>query len=376
MANDKKKKKSSPYGAKRSASSSDKPKKSINPQTIDKVKTGFMTLLSNNAVVKAGRNYTWIVPLLLGILSAVIALIPSFVGSMTTDPGKSFIGTNSYGIENGLVLFTNDLNQANPELEFTVVDKKINVKGMNNDIITYNIADTGDTDTHPTPRYAFEVFYNDPAAEITDNEFVTRITKNCNPYTNTPRADIVDANAEDLYRTNFMVFCKETLIFGKYPRNKSSNGTRITVRYDGVEDGYNFKDMGKLPEGVVVGSLEATNAIRLNWQNFVTKGYESTKVTTAWSTAGIMLGVNVGVILLFGFVIWLMTRGKMNPFRTVKVIEGFKMAGWAALTPSLLSMFGFLLQSYASFIFIFLFGIRIMWMSMRALRPYDTAPRK
>ena len=110
MANDKKKKKSSPYGAKRSATSSSKPKKSVDPQTLDKVKTGFLTLISNNAVVKAGRNYTWIVPLILGLLAAIIALIPSFVTGMIADPGKSFLGTNSYGVENGLALFVEDLN--------------------------------------------------------------------------------------------------------------------------------------------------------------------------------------------------------------------------------------------------------------------------
>ena len=247
---------------------------------------------------------------------------------------------------------------------------------MDNQIRTYNIADPGDSETHPTPRYAFEVFYNNPASEITNDEFIKRITKNCNPYTNTPRADNVDANADDLYRTNFIVFCEDSLTIGKFPRNKTGNGTRISILYDGAENGFNFKDLGKLPEGTIAGTIEATNAIRLNWQNFVTKGYESSKIRNTWTTTGIMFGVNVGVVLLFGFVIWLMTRGKMNPFRTVKVIEGFKMAGWAALTPSILSMFGFLLQSYASFIFIFVFGIRIMWMSMRALRPYDTAPAK
>ena len=375
MSNDKKKKKTSPYGAKRPSVSA-KPKKTVNPATVDKVKTGFMTLISNNAVVKAGRNYGWIAPLILALLAAIIALIPSFVSGMTANAGVSFMATNSYGIENGLTLFTEDLNDEAATMKFTISDKKINVEGFKNEILTYDISDVGDSETHPTSRHAFEVFYNDPAAAISNNDFVARILKNQNPYTNTPRADKIDANSDEIYRTNFVVFSETSITFGKFPRNAKSNGSRITVLYDGEADGFNFKDLGVLPEGVEKGTIEATNAVRANWQEFIRKGYESTKLGNTWSTTGIMFGVNVGVILLFGFVIWLMTRGKFNPFRTVKVIEGFKMAGWAAMAPAILSMLGFLLQAYASFIFIFLFGIRVMWMSMRALRPYETAGTK
>lgn len=66
---------------------SDKPKKSINPQTLDKVKTGFMTLISNNAVVKAGRNYTWIVPLILCIVSDSVTLKNENSGKYETIEG-------------------------------------------------------------------------------------------------------------------------------------------------------------------------------------------------------------------------------------------------------------------------------------------------
>jgi hypothetical protein len=46
------------------------------------------------------------------------------------------------------------------------------------------------------------------------------------------------------------------------------------------------------------------------------------------------------------------------------------MSYWAAFTPAVLACgLGFAFSTYALFIFILFYGMRIMWMSMKNLRP-------
>ncbi|MCR5079032.1 MAG: hypothetical protein K6B65_03820 [Bacilli bacterium] len=356
-----------------------KKKEKMSAETKHNLKVGFGTLISNNCVVEAGRTFHWWIPLLLGILSVILALVPNFVIGLNTDVGNNFIGSNTYGFENGLVQFGDYLEDNKTDVSFIIKNKEMTVTGWESDY-WYSYASeapitSGDDSVvvQPTYTYGFEVFYNDSSVTgISDTDYRTRVLKNCNPITDTQRTNNPDGSTTSTYRTNFIIFNKTNFVYGKFPRNTTTAGSTYIGYYDAVEDGYNLLSLFTLKEGTAWGSRAATDEIRANWKSFFTKSYESTKISSVWSMAGIMFGVNTGVILLFGFVIWLMTRGKMNPFRSVKVVEAFCMAGWAAPSCAILSMIGFALTGYAAFIFIFLYGIRIMWMSMRALRPYDT----
>ena len=53
-----------------------------------------------------------------------------------------------------------------------------------------------------------------------------------------------------------------------------------------------------------------------------------------------------------------------------KFIETMNMSFYLALSPAVLTLiFGFIFPRYASFIFVALMSIRLMWMSMKTLRP-------
>jgi len=68
--------------------------------------------------------------------------------------------------------------------------------------------------------------------------------------------------------------------------------------------------------------------------------------------------------------IFILTRGKRNPFRIYTFWETQKISYWASFTPSLLALiFGFIFTEYAVMIFVMLIGVRIMWMSMKSLKP-------
>ena len=103
----------------------------------------------------------------------------------------------------------------------------------------------------------------------------------------------------------------------------------------------------------------------------MSKAYNSTKITNAWMNTGIFSAVFVGLALVLGLMVFLMTRGKNNPFRIYTFWESQKIAYWASFSPAVLSLLAFIpaLSNYAILMYIFFYGMRVMWMSMRSLRP-------
>ena len=65
-----------------------------------------------------------------------------------------------------------------------------------------------------------------------------------------------------------------------------------------------------------------------------------------------------------------MTRGKNNPNRIIKWYQCFLIAFYASLCPGLLTLvFGFILSGMEIMLYVLTFGVRVMWMSVRNLRP-------
>ena len=121
------------------------------------------------------------------------------------------------------------------------------------------------------------------------------------------------------------------------------------------------------------GALKAEQyrkAVIEKWNSTYDDIYYNTKMITARDSTLIMLGVDALLIFFMGLMIFILTRGKRNPFRIYTFWETQKIAYWASFTPSLLALIlGFIFTEYAVMIFVMLIGIRIMWMSMKSLKP-------
>ena len=368
----------------------------------NKIIIGFKTVFSNDAVVAAGRNLPWFIPILIALASVVLALIPSFVTGIRSDMGYSSLGANSYGYENGLVAFGDFLESEKNTLSMKIENNELKVTGWNEALdhrnagsqwFSYPITEPlpqpetssssaeASTSTEvpvvvtPTVTNGFEVFYYEENENIKFEDFRTRILQNLNPYTIQERFDNPDRTYGTTYRTNLLLLAKDRFYFAKFQRTVNGTGSHFYGKFDHPSmQGMNLLDLYKVSVDATPGSLQRTNEIRNNWKDFFRNSYESTKSTSVWSMTGVMFGVDIGVILLFGLVLFIMTRGKNNPFRTIKWYETMMMAGWASFSPAVIAIpIGFLLSQFSAFIFIFLYGLRVMWMSMRALRPYEVA---
>ena len=115
---------------------------------------------------------------------------------------------------------------------------------------------------------------------------------------------------------------------------------------------------------------EYVNGVYKNYKKFLDKSYETLKIRNTWASSGIYLGIFFGLNVIMGFLMWLLTRGKNNPnnYYTPWLTE--KVQARLALAPALITLIvGFFLTSQTMLIYIITIGMRVMWTSMKELRP-------
>ena len=348
-----------------------KQKKKGNPELRAKVLRGLSTLIKNDAVVDVGRNWKWYLPVVMAILAIIIAVIPILTQNMSVQAGNSFFGT-SYGYETGLVHFQQEIDDKNVSL--VIADKKLTNP---NDTWAAQIKNEADEPWYTyketgTNEVTFEVFYN-YTANISDTDFLSRITGNKNPITEAVRS-LNDKGEAKSYITAFLFLGKESF-YCSSRKLDGSQGTTVSGLYDHHE-GFDLKSLAKKTiagEDIAAdkfGTRAYLSIITSSWTTFVNDGYNSTKIKRAWSMTGIVAGIDAGGIIIMGLLLFILTRGKRNPYRIFTFWQTQKMSYTASFTPAILGMIlGFIMAQFASFSFLIVFAFRIMWMSMRTLSP-------
>ncbi|MCR5348640.1 MAG: hypothetical protein K6E59_03420 [Bacilli bacterium] len=352
-------------------------KKKQNPQVAANLRLGFSTLISNDAVIRASREWKMpvdLIPITIALASVVLAILPTFVTRMNTQGSTAIFSSPTANMEQGLSNFVETLVYDGETPRDTPIDLIIDENG------TFQISDkaklTGGANWYTYNRVeesetvrVFEVFFND-IVNMEDSDFYTYIDANKNPYTLAPR-DTVEEGVTDTFRCSYLAFGKNSIRFRKRSEVKTSYS--ITGDYAHLH-GYSFTALATELKDKGVRSYQVAYNQRIvsAFSDVINRSYDNTRVTGAWQYTGIFAGIDLGLIILFGGVLFLMTRGKKNPFRIYTFWETQKMAYWASFTPAVLSMaIGFWLTQYAFIFFMFAYGMRMMWMSMRSMRPAE-----
>ncbi|MBR1846705.1 MAG: hypothetical protein IJ787_03220 [Bacilli bacterium] len=345
--------------------------KKISPETAANLKLGFSTLISNDGVIKASREWKGVIdilPICLALIAVILAVLPTFVSRMNTKGSTAIFNSPVAAYDQGLAQFENSLIYDDAGNQR---DLKLTIDGTG----TFNfskedrVALTGGDNQWYTAKSSsgkpvFEVFFNSTA--FNDSEFFAAIDKGQDPYTQTARDN--SATASETYVASYLAFGKEYIRF----RKKSETGVAfagLTGRYDRLI-GKDFTAFAKSLDSKEYTSKAYIEQVTGFYSEVINLSFETDKVVGAWSQTGIFAAIDLGLVVLFGVVLFLMTRGKKNPFRIYTFWETQKMAYWAAFTPSLIALIlGFWLVQYAFIFFMFAYGMRMMWMSMRSLRP-------
>ncbi|MCQ2795453.1 MAG: hypothetical protein MJ214_04555 [Bacilli bacterium] len=342
------------------------------------------TLISNNACVEAARTkekkYT-IVAIVFVLFSLFFAALPTCVTGFQQNGGAWLRGIN-YSFDTAMIEF----GRKTTELEITFELKKDHTLVANNweSIGIYsekhnelNCFISTKTDQETREEYRImEIFYCDEN-KYDFNLYVEEISKNINPLRinkDTKNDDEKkpetwlqtekDKDGNDVKKSRQCSF----IVFGTNHVQGALISPGGAAGIAGPYGDYQHTDPNPdFIHGVLVKS-ENPKTILEDCASFFDQAFINTRASNTWRSTGIILGVDAGVILLMGFMVWVLTRGKNNPFRIYTFWDGQKIAYYACLTPGIISLFGFLMSNMAMMLFILAIGMRVMWLSMRTLR--------
>ncbi len=336
------------------------------------------SLINNEAAVEGGRTRPWWLAIIMIFVSLILSLIPTLVTSLKKD-GSDFInGSYVYGYDVAMEAFIKDTNEKDLHL---VVKESETGKYLDLDKATWDAA-YPTTNTYGMNRYAhlnsnntidFEVYYVD---EIITQEHLDHITK-----------AIVEEDKTENRAVSFVLFGKTTYISSLYSLTSTTAKGTVYCDYKYFDVDYDFTTMCNVKIGdkeVTPLTVDRSNAKEYRsyclayWNSIkgvYSIGFKQNKFTSLWQTLLLMFGINLGITIFMGLMIFILTRGKNNPFRIYTFWETQKIAYWAAPAPTVIAMIlGFFLSSFATVTYPLVMGLRIMWLSMRTLRPENATP--
>lgn len=340
------------------------------------------SLINNDACIEGGRTKRWFFAVIFAVLSLVMAVLPIMVTSLQAQGSDFTAGNYLYNYDNAIVAFSDSLKDNNLSM---VVSEDANGRFLAVDKTQWEAAYTANAykqyvHLNNDSKVDFEVYYT----EAVGQEFVdyyTLVSQNKSPIDGSWR------EAADTARsTSYLIFGRERMVGQLFQPGTTTALSGVSGDYLKLNLGFDFKSMATVeidgvtyvtshddkfsePNGFL--SIDAyRRQIQNKWNDVYDAVYYNTKMVTARDSTLIMIGVDALLIFFMGLMIFILTRGKRNPFRIYTFWETQKIAYWASFTPSLLALiFGFIFTEYAVMIFVMLIGVRIMWMSMKSLKP-------
>ena len=302
------------------------------------IKLFLRSLISNNSAIDGARKKPWYAAILLFFFALILSVIPSTVIELQKHADKNFDST-TFGLTEASTEFSDYLSKLPDDI--FVVEKD----GKESKLVA-------------TESVVFER-WNDQTERV---DFVFRYAFNENA------SSYVTAYNEA--SVSFVIFTQDTVYFSILDPNVPDS-THPVLQFVCINA---YKKIGRddLKKSLVQNEDPTQTMIDTwaNWKGLIRKLYRQTRLKTAGLQLAICSAINAGVTLIMGFMVWVLTRGKANPYRLFTVWDSFKIAFWASITPAVITVgLGFLIKSFASMMFPLLIGVRVMWLSMKSLRP-------
>jgi hypothetical protein len=362
-----------------------------------------LSLFSNDSCVE-GRDQPWYIAVGIALMSIFCALCP--IGSANWGVnGGQIIESPTYNIESGLMDFQETLANNGTSIVIDTVSHTATISDPDNKTFSntknkayYHLFKRTTTYLPSTTDSSSSVSYGDPVTK--EETYCDLAVFNYTAYSGDDFANQIfgstslgitgllqgsDILGNTTYAVNSIVFGKDCFFIAVNPSGTSgSTSTKMKyMNYNGSTakfDLANFVKENSHGEAYSVSYATKTSATLDSykssslsaWKLFLTDAYAYKKTVAGWQSVGVWGGVFAGVIVFMGLMVFIMTRGKENPFRIYSFWQCQKIAYWAALSPAILALIlGYIWSSYVSLYFIFLYGLRVMWMSMKSLRPYQ-----
>ena len=343
-------------------------------RTKEIVRDGFGQLISNASALRGAKAGPLWLTILFFFFALLLPIIPIFAQQVTTN-GSTFLNTYSYNLDRTVTSVAMDLKNTR-NVEFSIGDDHLlsisengspvdfGAYGKDNIFASY-IADKG-TDHQ---KYELVVYLSNAETQKQKETFLSETNDITYPWNSIVRADGADA----YYHPNMIILFKD----GVYVSVYANNATNVIANsYLG-----DFKTISKnnacletllKVDGVAQSMYDDhyTMGVYNNFKKFLDKSYETLKIKNTGLTCLIYFGIFFGASLLMALLMFLLTRGKNNPNNYFSFWLCIKIQARLSFCPGLLTMvIGFFLTSQIPLIMIMLLGLRVMWISMKELRP-------
>jgi len=323
------------------------------------------SLISNDTCIEGGRNKPWYYAVVMFVVSIILSLVPTFVTNMKVNATDTFASTY-HSLDNSIYLFSKSVTENNLDMTIGCTNSsngkkiihmmQVNKEAPEFDLVFNNVeGETKFFEHKHEEKINLRVYYLD--------EYSFSNSYEDNLYA------LLGYNKDDktystLYTT--IVFARDQFVVRIYDVPASTDVGVLFGDYEKIEEGFNFKSVYSQED-----KIEATR--EKTWQNFANfldLSYKRARNRAAWTWVGILSAINVLITLFMGLMIFILTRGKNNPFRIYTFWESQKIAYWSTLACGILCLaLGFFLTNFAKLIFPLLLSLRVMWLSMKSLRP-------
>ena len=344
-------------------------------RTKEIVRDGFGSLVSNAAALRGAKSGPFWLTLVMFILSLFLPIIPIFVTQANTK-GSSFLGSNSYSLEKYLPSIGLDLKNQGYEFRITEAHEfEIFKDNKNVSLTEYTTsAPFAVYENQVSKQYDFVIYVSNETGSAEKKAFNTAVSGTKYTLNTTTKSEEKDG----VYTPSYMILFKNSIYVVIYSKDST---TAVTGSYMG-----DYKTMEVTNEGLTkflkvtnkdgkevtanIYDSNYTDGVFNNFKKVMDRSYETLKIQNMWGTSGIYLGIFAGLSIVMGFIMWILTRGKNNPNNYFTPWLTQKVEARLALAPGLITLIlGFFLPQYIPIAFIVTLGLRVMWISMKELRP-------
>lgn len=363
-----------------------KVRKGMNPKAKFTLVNSFKGLISNQAVIDGSRGSPWWVAVIFLVFSAFLPLVPTFA-QLSKMNGSSFLNGYNYGLDEQLAHFAYDFKVDNKE--FKVDGGKLHYYQGTQELI-FEEPDENYFETRKCEYAVVNEYNNQFDAKFyfwADENLQANVNRILKQTYVVKGADsdgqaIPTDDKQQVYLPNIVIFTPTTMAVALYKRDtKTGAGTS----YGGLdwwhcttEKGLVERLIGEeaLPKINNMSEAEFVHQYRestLNtFKTICTETYLNQKDKTKWTNTGIYLGIYVGVMVFLGLMVFILTRGRNNPYKFLNIWECQKISWWGAASPAIIGTLLALIFSgnaIGQMAFILVVSLRIMWLSMKQLRP-------
>src|SRR5574344_1234048 len=163
--------------------------------------------------------------------------------------------------------------------------------------------------------------------------------------------------------SSFIIFTRTSVHVATYKiSGAASTDSAISSIYGTYgNNNFNFYTLGHSSTGTALTKSEVSS----NFLAFMNQAYSSVKISATWLQVGVYSGIDAGVIILCGFVFFLISRSKSSIIH-YSCWRAMKICAFYSFTPAIVAFaFSFFMSTYTPFIFLMVMALRVMSASQR-----------